>query len=132
MMDDLFPPQAIDRYASPQALAEVTCAPVDVCKLVFEMGGCREGVELLRSDARDMIVCEQRHAISWVARNFIGATFVQIGRALNHDHSVIVRSFDRARLLRKMDPDFCDLCDRLVASINRATVQRTAARRGRV
>jgi len=130
-MTDLFPAQVIDRYASPQSLAVVTAAPVEVSKLVFEMGGCREGVELLRSNARDMIVCEQRHAISWVARNFIGATFEQIGRALNLDHSVIVRSYARARLLRKMDPDFVDMSDRLSATVRRGTVQRTAARRGK-
>jgi len=129
-MDDLFPTQQIDRYANPQSLAEVTRAPVEVCKLIFEMGGCREGVEIIRSNARDMIVCEQRHAISWVARNYIGATFEQIGRALNLDHSVIVRSYARARLLRKMDPDFVDMSDRLSASVRRGTVQRTAARRG--
>lgn len=114
----------IDRYESADALAKVTRSPVEVCRLIFALGVDREGVSLIRSDGRDMITCEQRHAISWVARDFIGATYEQIGRALNLDHSVIVRGYNRARLLRKLDPEFRQMSDQLARTVQRVSPRR--------
>lgn len=58
---------------------------------------------------------DQRHAIAWVARNHIGASLPQIGRALNRDHSTIHRSCRRAVHLRAQRPDFRAMCDWLAS-----------------
>lgn len=112
--------EAIDRYASPKALALCSNSPEPVCRLVFAIADDdRESIALLRGERGHAILWEQRHAVSWVAREFIGASFPQIGRALNCDHTVIVRGYSRAKLLRRIDPDFRDMSDRLSATVQR-------------
>jgi len=113
--------QLIDRYSSPRALALVSNSPEPVCRLVFTISeNDRESICLLRGERGNAILWEQRHAVSWVAREFIGASFPEIGRALNCDHTVIVRGYNRAKLLRRIDPDFRDMSDRLSATVQRA------------
>lgn len=104
----------VDRYESPEALALVSGAPEMVCRMVFAIGGDPEGIRALRTSQQPAF-CSRRYAIIWSARRYAGATFPQIGRALNRDGngSAVARGYNRAKLLRRLDPEFRQLCDDL-------------------
>ncbi|PXA94586.1 hypothetical protein DMC47_20515 [Nostoc sp. 3335mG] len=121
----------IDRNESPEALAQVANVPIELSRLVFAAAGCSEGVALLRSPGRGEILVGQRHAVAWAARDYLGATYEQIGRAINRDHSVVVRGYNAARRMRRNDPEFRELSNALARTVAGRTVARTAHRRPR-
>lgn len=122
-------PQPIDRYASPEALSRVASAPLSICQLIFFVTeGDRQHIALLRKDHRgDEITCQERYAITWVARQFTHCSFPQIGRALACDHSAIIRGYNRAIVLRAGSREFRALTDSLVEKL-RPRVQKSVRR----
>lgn len=119
----------LDRYESPQTLAIVSGAPEAVCRMVFAIGRDRDGVSTLRSSQQPAF-CRQRYAIAWAARRYAGATFSQIGRALNRDGngSAVARGYNRAKALRRRDPEFRRLCDELRGVLSPREIVRLKAR----
>lgn len=121
---------SIDRYESAETLATLASAPLVICELLFVIAaGDRENIRLIRSgkDVMDGETIRQRWAVAWVGRSFTHATFEQIGRSLNMDHSVVVRGYNRARLLRRTDHEFRHLTDQLAGALKTPNrVQRAA------
>lgn len=108
----------IDRYASPEALAQVASAPLAVCQLIFFVTeGDRRHIALLREGRGDSETWRERYAIIWVARQFTHSSFPEIGRALSNDHSSVVRGYNRAKLLRRTDRAFQSLTNSLVRKL---------------
>jgi hypothetical protein len=124
--------EMVDRYESPGTLALVANAPEIVCRMVFAIAGDRQGLEHLRGASHLPELCRRRHAIAWAARKYAGATFSQIGRALNRDGngSTMARSFNQAKLLRRKDPEFKRLCDDLRNVLHPREIVRLKARTG--
>lgn len=118
----------IDRYGSPEALALVSSAPLAVCELIFFVTeGDRHHIALLRDGRGDSETWKERYAIIWVARQFTHASFPQIGRAMAHDHSSVVRGYNQAQLLRRTDREFCALTVTLATKLRpRHAVQKRA------
>jgi hypothetical protein len=120
----------IDRYSSPEALASAANAPLVVCQLIFVITeGDRENIRLIRSghDVLDSETIRQRSAVSWAARSGTHSSFPQIGRALNLDHSAVLRGYNRAKLLRRTDREFRHMTDQLAAALKtKNRVQRSA------
>jgi hypothetical protein len=106
----------IDRYRDAESMAAITEAPLSVCRMIFHAATERD-VRELRSDSHEDRLCRKRHAIAWVGRERAGATFAQIGKALNRDHSVIVRSHACAEQLRRDDEEFRTFCDSLALAL---------------
>jgi len=112
----------IDRYASPDTLAECSNAPLIVCQLIFLVTeGDRAHLSLLRGDELGQETVRERHAISWVSRTYTHSSFTQIGRGLGCDHSAVVRGHNRAKLLRIIDEDFRQFSDKLAVSAGLAS-----------
>lgn len=135
-MDDYEPePQTIaeiihiDRYASAENLARVSHSPLLVCKLIFAAWPSPEGVRIIRGESHEPTVCERRYAITFVAREYTGASFRQIARAMNADCSVIHRQYTRAKLLNRTKPAFKRMCLDLIATIPKRDQNRTKSRR---
>lgn len=108
----------VDRYSSPEALAQVANAPLVVCELLFVIAaGDRENIRMIRAghDVLDGETIRQRTAVAWVARTETFHSFPQIGRALAMDHSAVLRGYNRAKLLRRTDREFRDMTDKLAA-----------------
>lgn len=117
----------IDRYASPEALAWVSGAPEIVCRMVFAAGLTRDQIQAIRSNSHRDELCRIRHAITWAAREYAGATFTGIGKALNRDQSVATRCYNRAKLLLH-DRAFRNQCDKLRTVIGSREELRLKAR----
>lgn len=118
----------IDRYDSPESLATVSSAPLSVCELIFFVTeGDRRHIALLRDERGDSVTWEERYAIIWVARSFTHSSFPQIGRALAHDHSSIIRGYNQAKRLRMTCDNFRALTDGLTSKLSiRHRVQKRA------
>ena len=118
---------SFNRYENASALARASDSPEKVCRLIFALGGDEAGVMDLRGstdrgpaprdDGGEPDIRLQRHAIVWVARHYTGATFEQIARAMNKDHSVIVRSHTKGRTLIISSRAFRKLCSTLESVI---------------
>ena len=123
---------SIDRYESPETLAMVSGAPEMVCRMIFAAAPTRQEIEAVRSDCRKDELCRVRFAIVFAAREYAGATFSQIGRAINRDGngSWISRSYVRARHLVKHDKAFRSECHRLREVIQPREALRLKARTG--
>lgn len=121
--------EIINRYESPAMLALVSNSPEPVCRLVFAAGKSVESIKAIRSDSREGPLCELRCAIVWVAREYAGATFRPIGRALNRDGSVTHRCYVQAKRLRRRNKPFRAICDELIGTLARREIVRTSARR---
>lgn len=121
----------IDRYASPSALARVASAPLVVCELIFVVTqGDRHHIALLRDGRGDSETWKERYAIIWVSRQFTRHSFPEIGRALAHDHSSIVRGYNQAKTMIHRDREFQALTDGLIRSLPaRHRVQKAAQMR---
>ena len=114
----------IDRHSSPALLARVASAPEPVCALIFEAaGGEARLVRLIRSSCIVPRWCRARQAIVKVAVDHLDASSHQIARALNRDHSTVLYSYRIAQSLVKRDPEFRQMCDKLVATIDRQEAQ---------
>lgn len=103
----------VDRYESPEALAECATAPIDVCRMVFAIGRDKDGITALRGETRQKRYVRQRLAVIWAASEYTRASLRPIGRALNLDHSRCVRGYYQADALRRRDPSFRRMCDGL-------------------
>lgn len=120
----------IDRYGSPEALSQASDSPEIVCRMIF--AAClddRDRIIALRGPSHLPDLCRLRYAVTFAARSHAGATFSQIGRALNRDGngSVVTRSFNRAKLLLH-DRSFRNECERLREVVGPREVVRLAAR----
>ena len=104
---------AIDRYESPKTLATVANAPELVCRMVFFIAlGHRDSIEAIRSESKLPDLCAKRQAIVYAAREYAGATFSQIGRAIGRDGngSTVVRCYNRAKRRVLHERDFRQMC----------------------
>lgn len=128
-MRELNPPPFIDRYGSPEALSTVSTAPLVICQLIFFVTeGDRGHIAMLRDGRGDSETWLERYAIIWVARQFTHHSFPEIGRALNNDHSSVIRGYNRAKLLRRTCREFQVLTDVLIRKLpRRHRVQKRAA-----
>lgn len=119
----------IDRYSSPECLSQVSSAPLVICQLVFFVTeGDRVHIAMLRDGRGDAETWLERYAIIWVARQFAHHSFPEIGRALNSDHSSVLRGYNRAKMLRLTNREFQALTDNLVKKLPiRHRVQKRAA-----
>ena len=118
-------------YDTPEALAKACGAPFAVCSFVFAAAGYDpEAVALIRSDAREMITVEMRRAVVWCSKFHTSATLLDIGKALNRDHSTVLRCLYGAKLQWLNDADFRGECERLAVSRPRQSKQYAHAREG--
>lgn len=123
-------PIEIDRYSSPAALALASGSPELVCRMIFAACfGDRDRIIALRGPSHLPDLCRLRYAVTYAARSHAGATFSQIGRALNRDGngSVVTRSFNRAKTLLH-DRSFQNECERLREVVEPREAMRLAAR----
>ena len=105
----------IDRYASAATLAHHSRSSPSVCELIYRaVGGRAEGVRDLRSASQNSRDIRARQAVVWAARTKLGASFHEIGRALNRDHSTILYSFRVATRLIETDEEFGAMCRRIL------------------
>ena len=112
-------------------LASASGAPFAVCSFVFAAAGHDpEAVALIRSEARDRISVEMRRAVVWCSKLHTPVTFVDIGKALNRDHSSIMRCLYGAKLQWLNDAEFREECERLAVSRPRKSEQYAHAREG--
>ncbi len=101
-------------YANPEQMARHANAPVRVCNLVFAVAeDDPDVIRLVRGPSFDAETLRLRRAVIWTARMREGASYPEIGRALNRDHSSIVRLFGSAVVAWCDDLDFRALCDRI-------------------
>jgi len=118
----------IDRYSCPEALSRVSSAPLVVCRLIFFVTqGDRSHIAMLRDGRGDSETWAERYAIIWVARQFTHHSFPDIGRALNSDHSSIIRGYNRAKMLMHTSQEFKALTSSLLKELpHRHRVQKRA------
>ncbi len=51
-------------------------------------------------------IAKARHAVTWVAREYLKESFASIGRALNRSHATVTSSYNRAEILLERCPGF--------------------------
>lgn len=113
-MPDLDRLSPAGRYADPKTLARAANAPWVVCRILWAVAeGDDENIRLIRSPATDEETLRQRRAVIWAAKLHTSASLPEIGRALNRDHSAILRGLEEAKGLFLADPDFRHLCERI-------------------
>lgn len=104
----------IDRYASPRSLARAANAPWSVCRILFAVAdGDEANIRMIRSPATDEDTIRQRLAVIWAAKLHTSASLPEIGRALNRDHSAILRGLERAKGMFLASAEFRSLCERI-------------------
>lgn len=102
------------RNLSPEALSSNTGARIEVCRMVFVVVDFDPfQVADLRSQYREAEMVLQRRAVILSARLHTNASFSEIGRALNRDHSSVTRSMDEALKIWRTDDGFVDLVERI-------------------
>lgn len=107
-------PDIVNRYASPHALARAANAPWAVCRILWAVAeGDEENIRLIRSPATDEETLRQRLAVIWAAKLHTNASLPEIARALNRDHSRIVRGLESAKGLFLADHEFRALTERI-------------------
>ena len=107
-------PDIANRYASAETLAKAANTRVGVCQMLrAAAGGDVEVVKQIRSPALDAEPIRRRVAVMWAANRYTNASTTEIGRALNRDHSQVVRGLDSAEALLVRDGDFRALTRRI-------------------
>lgn len=102
------------RYETPRGLAVAAGAPLPVCKLIFAVAeNDPDNIALIRSPRIDPDTIRQRRAVIWVAKLHTSLSLPDIGRALNRDHSSVLRSLNEAKELWLGDPTFRHDCEKL-------------------
>ena len=102
------------QYASPEHLARHASAPVAVCKLLFAVANDDwDVISLVRGPSMDQETVRLRRAVIWASRLRAGASYPEIGRALNRDHSSVIRLFGSSVVAWCDDLEFRGLCDRI-------------------
>ena len=98
---------------SPESIAHHANAPLGVCRLLFAVAESdEEVVRLIRSAATDQETVRLRRAVIWASKFHTCASLPEIGRALNRDHSSVLRSLEETKVIWLADPTFRHLCDR--------------------
>lgn len=111
---------------NPRQLAHDADAPILVVRLLFAAAeDDADVVRLLRGPAIDQETVRLRRAVIYLARLRAGASFPQIARALNRDHSSVNRALDQA-WEDFADPSFRRLCQDIYARAHKP-VQVSAA-----
>ena len=85
-----------------------------VQEVAFETGVPRS---MILGPSQDAVSTRARHACFFIASVGLQRTSVQIGAAMNRDHSTVRHGLARAIVFRERDPAFRDLTDRLVARV---------------
>jgi chromosomal replication initiation ATPase DnaA len=68
---------------------------------------------VLMGPSREGPIVRARHALVWIARNRLGASYPNIGRYLARDHTTILHGARRAEILRAADPAFAAIVARV-------------------
>lgn len=109
-----------NRHTCPETLATQASAPTSVCRILFAVADHDpDVVRLIRGHALDEETVKLRCAVIFVAKLYTSATLEQIARAVNRDHSAVVRSIARAKHLWQSDPMFRHACDRATPAPHR-------------
>lgn len=97
---------------TPRSIAHHANAPLDVVRLLFAVAeGDADVVRLIRSAATDQETVRLRRAVIWASKFHTNASLPAIGRALNRDHSSVLRSLEETKVIWLADPDFRHMCD---------------------
>lgn len=108
---------------TPQSVAHHASAPLDVVRLLFAVAESDpEVVRLIRSAATDQETVRLRRAVIWASKFHTNASLPAIGRALNRDHSSVLRSLEETKVIWLADPTFRHLCDRAARDARMRTV----------
>lgn len=126
---------ALDRFAASLALAvsEKTNADLGLPRILpgysypaerkvralIRTAGWMQGlaVEAITGPSREKEAVRARDAVIWAARRTTPASWPQLGRTLNRDHTTIIAAERRAKGVREADLDFRRLTDALVGDL---------------
>jgi chromosomal replication initiator protein len=75
------------------------------------------GAKEIMSDRRARRIARPRFAACWLARHLTSQSLPQIGRTIGRDHTTIMHALDRAEELRRDDPNFEAMTNRLLARL---------------
>lgn len=102
-------------YSDPRHLARHSQTWVGIARLIFAVAeNDAENIKLIRSSSIDEDTMRQRRAVIWAAKMSTTASLPVIARALNRDHSSVLRSMEEAEKLYVEDPTFRALCKRII------------------
>ncbi|MDP5279921.1 helix-turn-helix domain-containing protein [Sphingomonas sp. DG1-23] len=104
-----------ERYLSPVHLARDADAPLAVCRLIFTVAEHdAEVISMIRGPRMDEETMDMRRLVIVVARRHLAVPFPRIGRAMNRDHSAVIRTFRNADTQWREDRDFRLRANRLL------------------